>query len=63
MTVNQITRIIDKYKTTETKIMVRRLYIQKWSTLKGMDTEFNQKDFIEYYENKVTDATKFTTFA
>jgi hypothetical protein len=63
MTVDQITKIIDKFKTKETKIMVRGLNIQKWSTLKGMDTEFNHKDFIEYYENKVTDATKFTTFA
>jgi len=63
MTVNQITKIIDKFKSSDTKIMVRGLNIQKWATLKGMDTEFDQKDFVEYYENKVTDATKFTTFA
>lgn len=63
MTVNQVNKIIHKFKSNNSKVMVRGLNIQKWATLKGFDTEFDPDNFIEYYENKVNDASKFTTFA
>ena len=62
MTPQQVEKIINKFKSNGSKIMVRGLNIQKWATLKGFDTEYNPDDIEDYYINKVDNPSNFTTF-
>ena len=47
---------------TDTKIMIRGLNADKWNTLKGYSTDLNIADFEDYYQNKVSDTSKFDYF-
>jgi len=62
MTSQQVEKIINKFKSNGSKIMVRGLNIQKWSTLKGFENDYDPMAIAEYYKNKVDDPSKFTTF-
>ena len=45
--------------------MIRGLNIERWLTLKGMNDDFDDESFDDYYRNTVKEADvhKFTTFA
>jgi len=46
-----------------TKLRIRGLGIDRWHTLKGMETELNLLDEEEYYAGRVKDTGNFTTFS
>ena len=64
ITTNEIKRIVDKFETGGSKIVVRALNIERWLTLKGLNDEFNDEALDDYYKNKVkeSDVHKFITF-
>lgn len=44
------------------QMMVRGLGLDKWTTLKGLNSELNAKEYEDYFKNKVKDVSKFTKF-
>jgi hypothetical protein len=64
ITIEEVSAIIDRFSTGGSKIMVRGLNIERMSTLKTMDGEFDLEAFVGYYRNSVReiDIDKFTTF-
>lgn len=65
ITSEEIKKIVNKFESGGAKIVVRALNIERWMTLKGMNTEFDDEALDDYYRNKVkeSDVHKFTTFA
>jgi hypothetical protein len=64
ITTAEIKAIITKFSGGGCKILVRALNIERWCTLKGMNEEFDEEAYLEYYKNKVReqDLEKFTEF-
>ena len=64
ITMDEISAIVDKFSTGGCKIMVRGLNIERMSTLKGMNVEFDPDAIVDYYKNKVreSDVAKFIEF-
>jgi hypothetical protein len=57
--------LIDRTHKNNGKILVRALNAEKWTTLKGFDTDFDEDNYDEYYENRVQskDIDKFKEFS
>jgi hypothetical protein len=64
ITIDEVTAIIARFSTGGSKIMVRGLNIERMSTLKSMDGEWDPKAFVDYYKNSVreSDLHKFIEF-
>ena len=64
ITIEEVTAIIERFSTGGSKIMVRGLNIERMTTLKSMDGEWDPKAFVDYYKNKVreSDLAKFIEF-
>ena len=64
ITTDEIKEIINHMAVGGTKIMVRGLNIERWMTLKNMNSDFDVDGFVDYYVNKVAEADvhKFTEF-
>ena len=64
ITIEEVSAIIERFSTGGSKIMVRALNIERMSTLKSMDGEFDPDAFIDYYKNSVreSDINKFIEF-
>ena len=64
ITIEEVTAIIERFSTGGSKIMVRALNIERMSTLKSMEGEFDPDAFIDYYKNSVreSDLHKFIEF-
>ncbi len=56
ISLDEVGQIIDRFKSGGAKILVRGLNIERWSTLKGFNEEFDDESFINYYVNKVEEA-------
>ena len=65
ITTADIKNIVDRFEGNGDKVVVRALNIERWLTLKGMNDDFDDDAFDDYYRNKVKeeDIHKFTTFA
>jgi hypothetical protein len=64
ITSGEIKKIVDKFETGGSKIVVRALNIERWMTLKGINEDFDDEALDDYYRNKVKEADvhKFITF-
>ena len=64
ITIEEVTAIIERFSTGGSKIMVRGLNIERMTTLKSMDGEWDPKAFVDYYKNSVreSDLHKFIEF-
>ncbi len=64
ITIEEVSAIIERFSTGGSKIMVRALNIERMSTLKSMEGEFDPDAFIDYYKNSVreSDINKFIEF-
>ncbi len=64
ITIEEVSAIIERFTTGGSKIMVRGLNIERMTTLKTMDGEWDPKAFVDYYKNKVreSDLIKFIEF-
>ena len=64
ITIEEVTAIIERFSTGGSKIMVRGLNIERMTTLKSMDGEWDPKAFVDYYKNSVreSDINKFIEF-
>ena len=65
ITLDEVSQIINRFKSGGAKILVRALNVERWSTLKGFDVDLNAEEFIDYYANKVEESAveKFTSFS
>ena len=65
LTTEEIKQIADRFTSDTSKCLIRGLNIERWMTLKGMNDDFDDEAFDDYYRNKVkeADVDKFTTFA
>jgi hypothetical protein len=65
ITSKEIKKIVNKFETGGSKIVVRALNIERWCSLKGINEDFDDEALDDYYRNKVKEADvhKFTTFA
>jgi hypothetical protein len=65
ITLKDIKKIVNKFESGGSKIVVRALNIERWMTLKGMNDDFDDEALDDYYRNKVkeSDVHNFTTFA
>jgi len=65
ITTDQIKQIINRLEVNGTKVVVRALNTEQWMTLKGLNGDFDDEVFDDYYKNKVKeeDMHKFNTFA
>jgi len=65
ITTDQIKQIINRLEVNGTKVVVRALNTERWMTLKGLNGDFDDEAFDDYYKNKVKeeDLHKFNTFA
>jgi capsule polysaccharide export protein KpsE/RkpR len=65
LTTEEIKQIADRFTSATSKCLIRGLNIERWMTLKGMNDDFDDEAFDDYYRNKVkeADVDKFTTFA
>ena len=52
ITIEEVTAIIERFSTGGSKIMVRGLNIERMSTLKSMDGEWDPKAFVDYYKSQ-----------
>ena len=64
ITIEEVSAIIERFTTGGSKIMVRALNIERMSTLKTMNAEFDPGAFVDYYKNSVreSDVNKFIEF-
>ena len=64
ITIEEVSAIIERFSTGGSKIMVRALNIERMSTLKTMNGEFDPEAFVDYYRNSVreSDVNKFIEF-
>ena len=64
ITIEEVSAIIERFSTGGSKIMVRGLNIERMSTLKSMDGEWDPKACVDYYKNSVreSDINKFIEF-
>jgi hypothetical protein len=64
ITSKEIKKIVNKFETGGSKIVVRALNIERWMTLKGINEDFDDEALDDYYRNKVKEADvhKFITF-
>jgi hypothetical protein len=65
ITSEEIKKIVTKFETGGSKLVVRALNIERWMTLKTLNGEFDDEALDDYYRNKVkeSDVVNFTTFA
>ena len=65
ITSEEIKKIVTKFETGGSKLVVRALNIERWCSLKTLNGEFDDVALDDYYRNKVkeSDVHKFTTFA
>ena len=61
--IDEIKKIYDKYIPAGSKCIIRALNNVQWYTLKSLnEDDLNLKEYTEYWNNKVKDATKFEKF-
>ena len=65
ITTEEVRQIANRFTSAGSKCMIRALNIERWLTLKGMNDDFDDESFDDYYKNKIKEADvhKFTTFA
>jgi len=65
ITTEEVRQIANRFTSAGSKCMIRALNIERWLTLKGMNDDFDDESFNDYYRNKIKEADvhKFTTFA
>ena len=62
ITTKDVQDAIEELSNRDYELIVRGLNIQKWTTLKTLDGEFDANDYDDYYINKVKDPNKFLNF-